>query len=156
MNFPTLIRLLKLYTLVAFFQPFPMAYWTDAAWIDLFALFFFPIAANHLEESKTASVAAWLFGVTLMYTLGSCWYLIILLSHLMGMTDAANGSVSAFILAGLSLLYTAFAYYGFRLVRSLQNLLRSTKIEPGHLEDQGEPPPESEPIPALPPSSPSP
>jgi len=156
MKFKTLIRLLKFYTLVAFLQPFPAAYWVDAAWIDLFALFFFPIAAGKLEDSKSASVAAWLFGVTMIYTLGSCWYLITLLSHLMGMTDAVYGSVSALILVSLTLYYFACAFYGLRLVSTLQKLLRSSKIEPDHLEGENTTPPELEPIPDVPRSTSSP
>ena len=152
-TFPKLVRMLKLYALVAFILPFPVAYWTDSLRIDLFALFYFPIAADKLEETKSGSVAAWLFGITMVYFLATSWTLITLISHILGNDESVYGSMSILLAGSFSILYASFAWYGFGLVRGLNKLLQSAKINTESYDTENkmksEPHPSSKPPPSV-------
>lgn len=127
-TFSQLIKLFKFYALIAFILPFPVAYWTDSLRIDLFAIFYFPISADKLEQTKSGSVGAWLFGITMVYFLAAIWTLITLVFHMLGNDESLYDSMPIYWSAPLIMLYFVFAWYGFGLVKGLNKLLRTAKI----------------------------
>ncbi|MCC5848809.1 MAG: hypothetical protein JJU29_12025 [Verrucomicrobia bacterium] len=132
-TFAALIRGLKWYALVAFLLPFPVAYWRNTLWVDVLAIFFFPIAADKLEHTRNAHVAAWLWAITTIYCLLTFWLLTGLLLNTFASAEFYQRSPPVWVAVPLIGLYGVFSILGLRLLRGLRVLLKNCTLDPDGL-----------------------